>query len=82
MPIDRKPWTSALKIEVPTSLEACDSMIDQKQEPGRSKSRGSLTTHDDAYICMLVYRRIAKHMVWKRLTGSVKEYIIFETPLL
>jgi hypothetical protein len=45
---------------------------------------GSVTPEDceTQYTSVVEYSRLGKHMTWKRLLGSVKEYQVVEKPLV
>lgn len=78
--IDRKPWKQSKPIDIPTAPSTnsrySGSSFFEKTDPE------SLGSDSSSYMSLLVYNRIAKHMTWKRLMGSVKEYIVVEGPLV
>ncbi|KJY00857.1 hypothetical protein TI39_contig309g00022 [Zymoseptoria brevis] len=67
--ISRKPWISEQRIKAPN-----DKFRDEKTS--------SNVEEDQQYMSTLVFKNIAKNMGWKRLTGQVTEYQVYEDPLL
>jgi hypothetical protein len=82
-PIDWWPFKSAQSIEIPTDTATTYQHI---VAPGtNAPSMEKLVDRKDAtdaFACMLVYGRIAKHMKWRRLTGEIKRYHVFEEPIV